>query len=872
MRKRTALFITTVFSCLAMIFGGVGFGSWIIENNTTKQYTKMPDSNTQKVAYTQDSKGNNTYFTTIESALTHTSSGNIYVIPGTNPTISNDCKINSGVTLNLPYEDDLKNVHTMEDGGRTSTGDFADRVEYQTKDKTDGTKKVYCKSNVTIADGVTITNNGSIFVGGVVGRNGQAPTGMTVGNYSKITMGSKAKINSTGKITCYGFIKESKKDNGSLISFSDNAELLQPIVVYDYRGGSYSSRAVSNKSMPFNVFDFPNVQSRVSFSGQSKMTGTITVYAKVGLSDKIVTSDPIIIGPTSATSLIRYSSGSISYKCNIPNGYLYDDFSQTTPEDKINRTTFVVNGNINIASMSVDVGLSIDTSKFHLPFSYKFAFDFQSGTINVSNKVKFLAGSVVTIGKKANVTTNADLVFYQNYVPKIITGRGDGYPRYTQSAKLINNGTLNIQSSFGGVITSSSEGNVVKTSNGYSKSVTTTETLEGSSLGFSGNEEDHSETAKITLIDKKTYDKSSETAMFYEKSNGIMNSDDLEGNKNLISYKLNGVDDYGWYDGSEISNATYGIRYALNSDTASIDGGIESFNAQNSSYVLKSPTNLDENLVFDGFSFNANLTEMLDEDANGNPVLETSKAISMLNGKNYITLYAKWDNPSKAHYSVDITTSSTSDHKSEQTNSNSLDLVVGDSFVLDKPSDYYIYENLSASGEQASGILTRKTFDGYDVIVYDAAGTQIKTISIDSNGSSSDGVFKGFSLLDTSIADGDYRVVAKARFAMDSKSFIFTMNIDSSTIGKGSSTNVSVAMDDSNAFGGLEIAYKWSADNGKAKFAEETSSSTILTNQYNSWVGTITISVKVECSITIDGVSIIQLSKQIDFEKGRWES
>lgn len=872
MRKRTPFFIAIVFSCFAIIFGGIGFASWIIENNTTKQYTKMPDSNTQKVAYTQDPNGNNTYFTSIESALKHTSSGNVYVIPGTNPTISSDCTINSGVTLNLPYEDDLKNVHTIEDSGRTSTGDFADKVEYQTKDKTDGTRKVYCKSNVTIADGVTITNNGSIFVGGVLGRNGQAPTGMTVGNYSRITMGSNSKIENKGSITCYGYIKEASniKLPAKVNSFGSGI-LNLPIVIYDFRGGSFSSYAVgalrltSWKAMPFNVFDFPNVQCDVGFSGNSILNGTITVFAN----DNVVTSSAPIIGPSNSSSLIRLSSGEVTYRTSVPLGYLYDDYSKSVKENNINRTLFKVNGNVDIANMNINVGVSIKTSEFHLPFSYKFNFDFQSGSVNISNKVKFLAGSSVIIDKRASVNVKAETVFYQNYVPVITTGRGDGYPRYTQSAKLINNGTLTIQSSFGGIVLSSSNGGAIKTVSGFSNKVNTNEALTGETGGLRGTNEEHSESAKITLIDKKTYDKSSETAMFYEKSNGILNSDDLSSNKNLTSYKLNGVEDYGWYDGSELSNTTYGIRYVLNSDTASFGGGVESFNVQNASYVLKSPTNSDENLVFDGFSYNANLTEMLDEDTDGNPLLETSKAVSLLNGKNYITLYVKWDNPSKAHYSVDIVTSSTSDHDSEQTNSNSLDLVVGDSFSVDKPSDYYIYENLSVNGNKASGTLTRKIFDGYDVIVYDANGTQLKTISIDSNGSSSDGVFRDYSLLDTSIVEGDYRIDIKSRFTTDSKSFAFTLSIGSTTINPKGSTDVSIALSDANVFNGMTLSYKWNLEDGKGSFVDDMSSSTTLRNGYT---GTGNSSTKpiVSCMIMIDDYKI-SLSMQVTFKKGVFE-
>ena len=39
----------------------------------------------------------NIYYETIEEALLHTTSGQIYVIPGTNPTILNNCIIENGI-------------------------------------------------------------------------------------------------------------------------------------------------------------------------------------------------------------------------------------------------------------------------------------------------------------------------------------------------------------------------------------------------------------------------------------------------------------------------------------------------------------------------------------------------------------------------------------------------------------------------------------------------------------------------------------------------------------------------------------------------------------------------------------------------------
>ena len=316
--KKVKSWIGVFLLLVLTTLGSIGFGSWFVKNEKTKQYDKYPDTTAQKVAYTQNN-GTNTYYTTLYAAINNTKAGTIYVIPGTNPTLDKSVSIASGVTLSLPYLDDLKNNHVVEDEGRTSTGDFADYIEYSTK----GTDKptIFCQSNVTIADGVTLTNNGTIVVGGVLGRKGQAPTGMTVGNYSKITMGSGSVIENRGEFTCYGYVKDATGSSGGLISNysgstysakTPKGRLTLPFVIYDFRGGSYSSYSVLRaKSMPFSVFDFPNIQSKVSFSGSASLEGTITIYT-----NNVVTAQATVIGPSDSGALIRYSTGS-SIEYNI---------------------------------------------------------------------------------------------------------------------------------------------------------------------------------------------------------------------------------------------------------------------------------------------------------------------------------------------------------------------------------------------------------------------------------------------------------------------------------------------------------------------------------------------------------------------------
>lgn len=641
--KNGKYWIGVFLLCVFTMLGSIGFGSWFVKNEKTKGYDKYPDTTAQKVAYTQNN-GTNTYYTTLYAAISNTKAGTIYVIPGTNPTLDKSVSIASGVTLSLPYLDDLKNNHVVEDKGRTSTGDFADYVEYSTKGKDNPT--IFCQSNVTIADGVTLTNNGTIVVGGVLGRNGQAPTGMTVGNYSKITMGSGSVIENRGEFTCYGYVKDATGSSGGLISnYSGNSysaktpkgKLTLPFVIYDFRGGSYSSYSVLQaKSMPFSVFDFPNIQSKVSFSGSASLEGTITIYT-----DNVVTAQATVIGPSDSGALIRYSTGSnIEYKCNVPKGYTYDDYQQNTKASDVIKTTFRVSGGVQIANLSLNVGIKINTEKYNLPFSYKFDFFFEDGEVSILNKVKFLAGSNVTIGENATVSVKAETTFYRNYIPVITTGNGDRYPRYIKSARLINNGKLNLNSAFGGVVESSTEGARIFTQGGYSGSITTTEALSGRAGGILGDKEDHTENAKITKISQRKFVSDSETLMSYV-SPETLNEDALEKNKQYVSASFGERQKMGWVT-DEITNV-YGIRYVLNNDSSSNpNSDKDSFVENGNDVQLEILSSSDKSLVFNGFFYDVDYSDELGRDSTGKYIVEPAKAVAYLKGLNHVKIYAKW--------------------------------------------------------------------------------------------------------------------------------------------------------------------------------------------------------------------------------------
>lgn len=496
-RKKRIGLLTLLSLFVASILTATSFGYWNLSSEINQTITNVENgiqvnvnqySNDVACAYINDNP--TTFYTSIEKALSKAKSGDtVYVIPGTNPTIRYDCEIKSGVTLCLPYEDDLATTHTATTNRKNnSIGTFADSNATNVNNKR--------KNLVTINENVNLTNNGTLIVGGLVGVNGQVPSGHTGGNYTEILMMNNSKIINNKTITLHGYIKESATNNGSSITHSGaNSSITMPLVIYDFRGGSYSKACAGADIMPFSTFDLPNCQVYQKFSYGSILNGMVTIYASMWATDEV----SILAPNTAKDGLFKQSSGFVGIKYTPANClYTTNDLSTSTVENTANITDIFVNGSVSLTSMTLDIGTSIDTAKFDCPICYKFRITIESGNLNVNNRMKFLGGAEVIINQGSSATISAPTSFYQNYIPPIKYSSGVVYPSIYHTAKLINNGTLNINSNFGGLVETSLADAKLITGSGFSSSYSTTEALNisGSSFLASVSETDvHSEDA-----------------------------------------------------------------------------------------------------------------------------------------------------------------------------------------------------------------------------------------------------------------------------------------------------------------------------------------------------------------------------------------
>ncbi len=468
--KRTIL----VLNLLTVALAAVGQSTWIsFDNSKTIKYqsaVSLP-SDCAKVAYTIDENKAITYYLTIESALEHTDSGIIYVIPGTNPTITRDCEIKSGVTLCIPYDDNGDGTYTDFTNLKNQSNDgFAD------KDATAVAKNR--KNLVTIASDIILTNNGTLEVAGKVGigNSNQRPSGFTLGDYCEILLEDKAKIQNNGRINLYGYIKESSSNNGSSVENSSTGSMKMPYTIYDYRGGSFSSSAYAKNSMPFSYFDFPNCHANQIFEYGSKLTGVALLYA----SSTYYSSELSVLSKEDDDCLFKMSSGKVSMKYNPSNfGYTTADVNNSTENSSANYTKIIIDGDLSLSSFIISVaGIKVDTSSVECPISYKYQVTQNTGTLTIANKMKFLSGSSLTIAKGAKCIINEGTVFYEGYTPKMVTGGSDFSPQNMGRAKFLVNGELTINSNFGGIVNSDSSTGTITTGDNFINYCETNERLD----------------------------------------------------------------------------------------------------------------------------------------------------------------------------------------------------------------------------------------------------------------------------------------------------------------------------------------------------------------------------------------------------------
>ena len=410
--------------------------------------------------------GNNYY--TIEDALDVATSGQtIFVLNDTAfatqeiaGVLYNDVKfktVKTGVTLLLPFNenDTVGHIGAGEDGS----------ANYKATAALTGTAKLY--KTLVIPEGIEVIVNGKLIVGAQTGKIDAGTNQNAVsGNYCEISLGGTITLNNA-TLEVYGYIK----GNGEITA--NNTTVIENLYLSGWLGGSESAaRYVGNREIgvgealgnelkidtpnmfPFSQYELRSIQSRVIINKGSKLQG----YTKIATGEVDIKIDKLKAQINEA--LLTFISSDAG---NAASGLfrLVGNNSKIVKSMSGDRVRFDLHGEVNDGYTSISIKVvkatvKMASEKVFFPIDGRTDITLKNGaTFTQSYMFKALPGATITVESGSVYNVNGKLVMYdRSFTEK-------GYPGAARGdAKLIVNGTMNVNGALGGNVTSDNAGTV----------------------------------------------------------------------------------------------------------------------------------------------------------------------------------------------------------------------------------------------------------------------------------------------------------------------------------------------------------------------------------------------------------------------------
>lgn len=427
--------------------------------------------------------GNNYY--TIEDALDVATSGQtIFVLNDTAfatqkiaGVLYNDVKfktVKTGVTLLLPFNenDTVGHIGAGEDGS----------ANYKATAALTGTAKLY--KTLVIPEGIEVIVNGKLIVGAQTGTTaaGGTPQNGIRGNYCEIRLDGTITLKSA-TLEVYGYIK----GNGKITA--NNSTVIENLYLSGWLGGSESAaRYVGNREIgvgdalsdelkidtpnmfPFSQYELRAIQSRVIINKGSKLQG----YTKIATGEVDIKISKIKAQINEA--LLTFISSDAS---NAASGLfrLVGNNSKIVKSMSGDRVRFDLHGEVNDGYTSISIKVvkatvKMASEKVFFPIDGRTDITLKNGaTFTQSYMFKALPGATITVESGSVYNVNGKLVMYdRSFTEK-------GYPGAARGdAKLIVNGTMNVNGALGGNVTSDNAGTVAV---GANATITNIKSIEG---------------------------------------------------------------------------------------------------------------------------------------------------------------------------------------------------------------------------------------------------------------------------------------------------------------------------------------------------------------------------------------------------------
>ncbi len=416
--------------------------------------------------------GNNYY--TIEDALDVATSGQtIFVLNDTAfatqeiaGVLYNDVKfktVKTGVTLLLPFNenDTVGHIGAGEDGS----------ANYKATAALTGTAKLY--KTLVIPEGIEVIVNGKLIVGAQTGTTaaGQKQNAVS-GNYCEISLGGTITLNNA-TLEVYGYIK----GNGEITA--NNTTVIENLYLSGWMGGTQSAvRYIGNDKIdgaslaisgnlkidnptqfPFSQYELRSIQSRITINKGSKLQG----YAKIA-TGKLEQLGGLVKVPAQINeAILNFISSDAS---NASSGLfrLVGNNSKIIKSMSGDRVRFdlfdeIKDGYTSLSVKVIKKTVAMTSEKVFFPIDGRTDITLKNGaTFTQSYMFKALPGATITVESGGIYNLNGKLVMYDKSFTDISTYPYPGASR--GDAKLIVNGTMNVNGALGGNVTSDNAGAV----------------------------------------------------------------------------------------------------------------------------------------------------------------------------------------------------------------------------------------------------------------------------------------------------------------------------------------------------------------------------------------------------------------------------
>lgn len=418
-------------------------------------------------------KVGSTYYT-IEDALDVAASGQtIFVLNDTAfatqeiaGVLYNDVKfktVKTGVTLLLPFNenDTVGHIGAGEDGS----------PNYKATAALTGTAKLY--KTLVIPEGIEVIVNGKLIVGAQTGTiaAGQRQNAVS-GNYCEISLGGTITLNNA-TLEVYGYIK----GNGEITA--NNTTVIENLYLSGWMGGTQSAvRYIGNDKIdgaslaisgnlkidnptqfPFSQYELRSIQSRITINKGSKLQG----YAKIA-TGKLEQLGGLVKVPAQINeAILNFISSDAS---NASSGLfrLVGNNSKIIKSMSGDRVRFdlfdeIKDGYTSLSVKVIKKTVSMTSEKVFFPIDGRTDITLKNGaTFTQSYMFKALPGATITVESGGIYNLNGTLVMYDKSFTDISTYPYPGASR--GDAKLIVNGTMNVNGALGGNVTSDNAGTV----------------------------------------------------------------------------------------------------------------------------------------------------------------------------------------------------------------------------------------------------------------------------------------------------------------------------------------------------------------------------------------------------------------------------